>query len=396
LYETDSGYLTALGPLKTDKTPNFTKHTFTGVNKINISNIPISSDSFIKKRHLVSTKAIIDYNGDQLGYQFFFIPKGNIDNNTATSHIVEYFDSDLVADASHLIDNFSEIPAGVNLNTYHSRLVLVGEYGTPGTTLMRRGRTGAVVLLNENDNRSVARLSMPGEPEAINKIDGLIIAPLDGNPLTNCQEFRDVLYLFKKTRTYAYSDNRDEPSTWQEEVVDQGVGVGVHGIGTVLDTGGVNVDFLLIADWSGLMIFNGVYARPELTWKIEDYWNSLDRNSFRQVQVVNDSLNKKIWITLPYIGVNPGDSRYTVLHADYGDGLDARNIQWSKWNFDTLIISVCLIETNKLILGTVGSLPGPLGGIYYINPKKVGYWDSYYDINKKIPNPTIRTALFGE
>jgi hypothetical protein len=174
---------------------------------------------------------------------------------------------------------------------------------------MRRGRTGAVVLLNENDNRSVARLSMPGEPEAINKIDGLIIAPLDGNPLTNCQEFRDVLYLFKKTRTYAYSDNRDEPSTWQEEVVDQGIGVGVHGIGTVLDTGGVNVDFLLIADWSGLMIFNGVYARPELSWKIEDYWNSLDRNSFRQVQVVNDSLSKKIWITLPYIGINPGDSR---------------------------------------------------------------------------------------
>jgi hypothetical protein len=76
--------------------------------------------------------------------------------------------------------------------------------------------------------------------------------------------------------------------------------------------------------------------------------------------------------------------------------LDARNIQWSKWNFDTLIISVCLIETNKLVLGTVGVLPGPVGGLYYINQKKVGHWDSYYNMDKKIPNPTIRTALFGE
>lgn len=36
-------------------------------------------------------------------------------------------------------------------------------------------------------------------------------------------------------------------------------------------------------------------------------------------------------------------------------------------------------------------------GIYYINPTKATKHDSYYnDEERKIPDPTIRTALFGE
>jgi hypothetical protein len=330
VYETDSGYITAPGP------EAFTKFDFTGTNKIDVSNITVSPNSFVKKRHLVSTKWIPEYNGDQKGYQFFFIPEGNIENNTDTTKTVEFFDADLIDDASHLIDNFSEIPAGVNLNTYHSRLVIVGEYGTTETlTDLPTGIT---------DNRSLARVSAPGEPESISKVDGLIVAPLDGNPLTNVQEFRDVLYLFKKSRTIAYSDNDDEPSTWKEEKLDEGVGCPVHGIATVLDSGGVNIDFLLITDWSGLMIFNGTFARPEMSWKIEDFWMSLDRNYFHLMQIVNDSLSKKIWITLPE------PNRQYVLHADYRDGMDAKNIRWAKWKFDVKMTAIALTETNKLVL----------------------------------------------
>lgn len=333
VYETDTGYLTALGP------EHFGAQSYVDTRKsIKISNIPVSPSSAVLKRHLVSTKWIPEYNGDQEGYQFFFIPEGTLEDNTTTEKTVDYYDSDLLSDASHLIDNYTQIPAGVNLNTYHGRLVLVGdatypenEDGTPDTT--------------KPDNRSVARISFPGEPEAISKVDGLLITPLDGNPLTNCQEFRDVLYLFKKTRTYAYSDNSDEPATWQEEVLDQGVGAPVHGIATVLDSGGVNVDFLLIADYSGLMIFNGTYARPELSWKIEDYWMSIVRNDFRYIQLVNDSLSKKIWLTLP------PPIQHQMLHADYGNGLDAKNIRWAKWSFDVKVSCLTLIETTKLILG---------------------------------------------
>src|SRR5215471_13479106 len=195
VYETDSGYLTALGPQV------FASLDFSGSNKIDVSNIPVSPDAYVKKRRLVATKWIPEYNGDQTGYQFWFIPGGNIDDNTTTTKTVEFFDADLLDDASHLIDNFSEIPSCVNLNTYHSRLVLVGEYGT--TETLKDLPPGIT------DNRSIARLSAAGEPESISKVDGLLIAPLDGNPLTNCQEFRDVLYLFKRTRTIAYSDNQD-------------------------------------------------------------------------------------------------------------------------------------------------------------------------------------------
>jgi len=233
------------------------------------------------------------------------------------------------------------------------------------------------------DNRSVARLSAPGEPEAISKVDGLIIAPLDGNPLTHCQEFRDVLYLFKKTRTYGYSDNEDVPASWREQVIDQGVGAPIHGIATVLDSGGVNIDYLLIADLSGLMLFNGVYSRPELSWKIENFWRSFNRNEMRSMQIVNDSLNKKIWIVLP-----PPLRNY-VLHANYEDGLDAKNIKWSKWKFDQLMNGVALIETDKLILTSTD-------GVYFINPTKPTWYDTYYSVIKKIPDPTVRTALLGE
>jgi len=201
------------------------------------------------------------------------------------------------------------------------------------------------------------------------------------------------LYLFKKTRTFGYSDNGDEPVTWREEVIDQGVGSPVHGIATVLDSGGVNIDFLLVADLSGLMIFNGTFARPELSWKIEDYWQSLDQNSFRYIQIVNDSINKKIWLTLPQAGsIWPNDERTIVLHADYNDGLDARNIRWAKWKFDTIMTSACLFETNKLILGS--SLPKP--GVYFINKIKSGNFDSYYAGDIKIPDPTVRLAYLGE
>jgi hypothetical protein len=261
----------------------------------------------------------------------------------------------------------------------------VGEYGTVESLAPSRVRTRKRIraVAAQTDNRSVARVSAPGEPEAISKVDGLIIAPLDGNPLTNCQEFRDILYLTKKTRTYAYSDNQDEPSTWVEQVIDQAVGSPVHGIATVLDSGGVNVDFLLVADLSGLMLFNGVYSRPEMSWKIEDYWKSLDRNEFRKIQLINDSLNKKIYIILP------PPERIRLLHANYGDGLDAKNIKWVKWEFITNMTSLTMIESDKLILGTND-------GLYFINPAKKDNWDSYYpDSNHKIPDPMIRTAFLG-
>lgn len=319
VYETDTGYLTALGPevfasaTSTDTTLGY-----------HISNVTVSPDTFVVKRHIVATKAIQDYNGNQDGYIFYFVPDGIINDNVGTTIDVAFFDIDLLEEASHLIDNFADIPAGVGITTYHGRLVLTTTF----------------------DDISVAYASAPGEPEAINQVDGVMIVPLDGRPLTNCQEYRDVLYLFKASATIGYADNQDEPSTWPSFKVDEAIGCPVHGIAVVLDSGGVNVDYLLIADYSGLMIFNGSYATLPLSYNIENYWFNMPKEDFEFIQVVCDSLSKKVWMTLP-------EPRNHILHMDYNEGLTKESVRWARWIFDVNVSSLCLTNINQLVLGAL-------------------------------------------
>ena len=329
VYETDTGFLTQLGPT------TFTDQTFDGNNAADISGIPISPSSDVVARRIVVTKAInpVDYLGDLDAYQFFFVPNGRIPNNSATTlNGVNFFDVELLEDASHLLDLFAEIPAGVFLTTYHERLVIGGFFADLTST------DQAIIALP-----STAYVSFKGEPEAIDQVDGIIVTPLEGNPLTNGQEFRDVLYLFKKTRTYAYNDNGDTPVTWLLAVIDQGIGCSVHGIASVLDSGGVNIEYLIVIDFSGVMLFNGTYIRPELSWKIADYWLGLDRDTFNQFQVANDSLNQRIYIT---------QGNTTILYAEYADNLDPKSIKWAPWTFTVPeITSLTLINTDTLVIG---------------------------------------------
>jgi hypothetical protein len=320
VYETDTGYLTAPGP------DFYAVQTFVNEQKaVEVHNIPVSSDPAVIRRHLVSTIAIPNFNGnnrkDSFSFQFFFIPDGDIDNNTDTDKTVSYYDADLTDDASHLIDNFDEIPAGTNLSAYGTRMVVCGIFDTP----------------------SIAYVSAPGEPEAIDQVDGQIQVPVDGNPLTMTQEFRAVLYLFKRTRTYPVSDNGDVPSTWKVDDLDLGIGCPVHGIAQVLDSGGANVDFLLVCDFSGVMLFNGTYGRPELSYKIQDYWLLVDRNDFGQIQILNDTILQRIYIALP---------NRVILYADYSYGLDPQQVRWFPWSFDIEVNTIALIETNVLAIGS--------------------------------------------
>lgn len=357
--ETDTGYLTPPGPI------TFATATSTDTTKgYTITNIPIFPGTTIVKRHIVASKAVINYNGNQEGYQLFFVPLATLNDNVTTSIAISFYDIDLLEDASHLIENFSDIPAGVGLTLYHNRLVLTTTF----------------------TDISIAYVSAPGEPEAIDQVDGILIVPLDGNPLTNAQEYRDVLYLFKKTRTIGYSDNRDVPSSWQFFIVDEGVGAPVHGIATVLDSGGVNVDFLLVADFSGVFLFNGAYTRPELSSKIRNFWLALDRTLFRRIELINDSISQIAYCVLP---------NNTILMGDYSNGINPQDIRWSKWTFDIPITTMELINTNTILLGA--SLSGTnYSGIYKVVPGKTS--DTLYNTSNtvtifKIPNPLARFAF---
>lgn len=316
VYETSSGFLTSFGP---DTLPTVTAD---GTKKVDLTNIPVSANPAVTTVHIVATRAIpvSTYTGNTRGYNFYFIPSASVTNGTTTL-TVNFYDSELLEDATHLTDLFEEIPATVGLNSYHNRMTAWATF----------------------DDISVCYVSFPGEPEAISQIDGLIIVPLNGNPITHCQEFRDILYCFKQTQTFAYNDNGDVPSSWPQTVLDQGIGCSVHGVATVLDSGGVNVDYLIIVDYSGIMLFNGLYTRPELSWKIQDLWLALARSRFSNIDIVNDSLNQKLYLTLP---------NGSMLLGDYSDGLNPKDIKWAVWHFSMPISSLTLYSTDTLVLSS--------------------------------------------
>lgn len=312
--ETVSGYLTPPSAI--------TGFTTVTASSVSFGTVPTSGDPNVTKRHLVATKAIENYNGNTTGYQFYFVPGATINNNTDTFlNNISFFDADLLADASYLIDNYTEIPAGAVLSMYHNRLVLATTF----------------------TDISLALISAAGEPEAISQIEGLIVVPLDGNPITNAQELRDILYLFKRSRTVAYADNGDEPSTWQEIPVDDALGTFVHGVATVLDSGSSSVDFLIICTYQGVSLFNGRYLQPELSWKIEDLWKSLDRNDFRFIQLVNAPIQKEIYIILP---------TKKLLVGNYSNGLDPKKVKWAPWSFAPGVNTVAIANIDDIILGS--------------------------------------------
>lgn len=316
VFETDTGYLSAPAAYKV--------FTTGAALSVSFSTIPVSPSSSVVKRHIVATKVIPTgtYNGNTTGYDYFFIPDATLnDNVTTVLPNISFFDADLLEDASHLTDNFGEIPAGVGLNFYQNRLLL-------WTTF---------------DDISICYVSAPGEPEAISQLDGFITAPLDGNPITYGQELRDVLYLFKRNRTYGYVGDADTaPAEWDFTVVDQAFGCPVHGVATVLDSGGSSVDYLMVCTYMGIAVFNGRYTLPELTWKINAFWLAIDRTYFMRIQLLNDAINKMLYCVLP---------DYRILNADYKNGLDPKSIRWAPWRFDFKVTAVALVNIDDLIIG---------------------------------------------
>lgn len=321
VFETDTGFLSTLGPINND----FPQVTAPGGQSVNLAGIPISAESSVVARRIIATKAIDPtlFTGDLKGYQFFFVPAGRIADNTTTTLTVSFFDSELLEDAGYLLDIFNNAPAGVGLTTYHGRMI---------------------TWATEEDH-SIVRLSFPGDPETFDKVDGILIIPLDGNPITAVHEFRDVLYVFKNTKTYAYTDNGDQPSTWPFQTIDNGLGSSVHGIATVLDSGGINIEFLLVFNFGGIWIFNGVFVKSEgeISWKIFDFWYNLTRTQFKTFQVLNDSITQQIYINIPYLN--------TILYGNYQNGLGRQAIRWSPWTFDISPRAIALIERTRLIIG---------------------------------------------
>jgi hypothetical protein len=313
--ETRSGYLSPPGALG----------TFTNIptNTVSFGNIPTSGDPNVVKRHIVASAAIASgtYDGNPQNYTLYFIPNAVINNNTDTYiNNVGFLDAQLLSDASHLFDNLTQIPAGAVMCMYHNRMLVAATF----------------------TDISLAYLSAIGEPEAMSQVSGEIIVPLDGNPITNAAELRDVLYITKRAKTVAYADNGQEPSFWPMMNVDSSLGSCVHGIATVLDSGATTVDFLIICTYQGVSLFNGRYITPELSWKIEAFWKAQSENAFNRIQILNAPIQKEIYVVLP-------DGR--VLVGQYGNGLDFQKIRWAPWSWNMPISTVAIWNINQVLIG---------------------------------------------
>src|SRR6185369_5091765 len=200
VYETDTGFFTKIGP---DTLPAL---LCPGTAKVNLSSIPVSASSAVVSKHIVATRAIstTSYTGDTRGFEFFFVPGGEI-AIAATTATVDFYDVELLDSADYLLDIYSEIPAGVGLGLYRGRM-------TNWTQ-------------EPDDEQSNILVSTAGEPEVFDQINGLIQLQANNQPITICFEQRDILYICKNEETYAIQDNGNEPAEWGvPSKLDQGFG----------------------------------------------------------------------------------------------------------------------------------------------------------------------------
>lgn len=322
--QTDTGFLTQIGPaVFASAKLTAVNANGNGISTVSLTNIPLGPSGITVNRQIVATIAIDNYTGDQTQYEMFFIPGAVINDNTTTSLTVNFYDADLIDSAANLLSLFTNIPAGVGLGQYHGRLISYGEAANPG----------------------LVRVSNAGEPEAVDQVDGLLLPPLSNLPLSNGQEYRDVLYIFRNTKTYAFSDNGDVPSSWSITILDEAIGAPLHGVATILDSGGVSVDFLTVLTFGGIYLFNGTYFRPELSWKIKDFWSALLQSNFPAFQILSDPLNQILYISI---------LNNQILVGDYKNGLDPVNIRWTIWTFLFQTNTICLFNSSSLLIGASG------------------------------------------
>ena len=319
VYETESGFVTGPGPLIASVFSP-TGYDGPGAHKADLAVVPLGPAG-TSKRHILVTRAGLT--------EYFFVPDGNIDDNTTTTIAnLDFYDSDLVESADYLFDILAEIPACLKLVEYAGRMVALGFPQPDG---------------------SLARISRANSIETFDEVEGLhYVNPNDQHVLKNAWELHGLIYFAKNQGVYFNRDTGEEPSFWpKSESIDKGVGTYVNGISEIPNfIAGVTKDRLLVVDASGLLLFNGSFVRPELTWKIHDIWKRVNLNYAHKIQIYDDPVNQFLYMNVPF---NDDTEPSAVLFADYsecGAVPDAFKIKWTVWRFPEHPISISVFDLN--------------------------------------------------
>lgn len=355
-FETDSGFITAPGP------EVFARYDSAGNASVRLSNIGLGPVGTVA-RHILGTKVIQNYNGDQNGPELFFIEGAILPNNSATEIDINFYDDDLFRSADYLRDEMGNIPAVLGLGSYQGSLV---GWGVPG-------------------DDSTVYISKAGEPESVSLINGGIEVDIsEGGGVRNCTEYRGLLMIHKSTRSYSTYNTGTEPSGWPTPVsVDRGVGTEIFGIAAIMDDEGSTVDTYVIAARKGLLLYDGTFQN-NLTDKIDDVWKRITKQYFNTIQVVMDTDNQVLYCAVPLDGAN---SPNTILFGNFEKGLDPKNIRWSTWTFPYSPTTVGIdTDSNFKPVFKIGSING---SIYFLDPANAN------DNITAIPVPTFQTGYIG-
>lgn len=344
-----------------------------GNNKISLTVIPTGPTPIVK-RHIIATKAGLE--------EYFFVPdylsdgttiNGLIPNNSATTQTIDFSDDELIESADYLFDLKETIPAPLGLCQYAGRLMTFGEAA----------------------NRSIVRGSKVGYPESFSDIDGIMIVTKDdGYTVQNAGPLRTVFYIYKSLGVHYAIDNSGEVGTWDVIPVDAGIGVPIHGIANIVESS-INrhtSEITFLADISGLVLFNGTFLKPEVTWKVRDWWKQINFNYYHKVQVVNDPENQRLYVIAP---INGATECNAFLMGDYSDcsfnmgGLAQFHqlIKWSPWQFHKDVTCIGIILTSAYSGGTPvlawGTINANVSKLFFLDPSKIiddaSAIDSYYE-----------------
>ena len=343
-------------------------------NSLKLLNIPNITQSYVSDIVIIMTRLFIPNEGDEnnnlttnrayannyKSYTFYFVPFGKAkvesgeirdrDNNAVSELRLPFaydtddynkliasnyffFSSDLLFNATYLIDQLTSMPGGVGLCDYNNRLVVW--------------------------NGDRVWVSRAQEPESFGDLTGFKEVGLeDPSTIKNCFAYKDNLYILKSNSTYVTTDNGEEVNTWKVINVDRGYGGEVHSIGQIRGFQGPEKDYVFVANKHGLSLFNGAtYSDIEASWKIQNLWDKI--TDYSSLQVVLDPTNERVYILCTI------DDEAVILLMDYQKGLFHEDgprggvFGGPRWSvikkLGSEIVSIGMSDDNDLLAMTSGS-----------------------------------------
>lgn len=196
--------------------------------------------------------------------------------------------------------------------------------------------------------------SEPFDYQTITAGDHLRELPGNRVPVTGAQ-LRGSYYVFGRSYTYEFYDNKDLPSTWPtpREVS--------SAIGTPSPFGiewRTNGDYFWVASQKGLFLFNGGYTDKPISYYQEDFWKRINFATQSGRVKVRDWTDKQMVLVAAALD---GATELThILCWNYSRGLTPEAVDFSYWDiaggrtFGTIELYTNESKLPRLLIGPSG------------------------------------------